>query len=250
MYFGEVTCTQLIFVKFVVNNSSSGFVFTAQRFAQLDRYSPRILKQPGSEKKSIFRSDIFRNFDRRIIMADGSDLISDGSYVEVDFDETIDDFVGNGHDRGRLDFDEIDRYRDPLLDGFFASDSEEDDDDFDGFHEQWVQDGFTTRMKRRFTMHPGASEQHPEEAQPMHYFDILWGQELWKHLVTETNRYAEQERTRNPPPPFAPKWTPVDVPTTVAVPSARYQCVPSVLLNTYLVQSDSAYDKQTTIKQM
>ncbi|KAH3734984.1 hypothetical protein DPMN_041444 [Dreissena polymorpha] len=41
-------------------------------------------------------------------------------------------------------------------------------------------------------------------------------QDLWQHLVTETNRYAEQERARNPPPPFALRWVPVDIPAMKA----------------------------------
>ena len=34
---------------------------------------------------------------------------------------------------------------------------------------------------------------------------------MWLHLVTETNRYADQERQRKPPPPSAPIWMPVTV---------------------------------------
>ncbi|XP_052233052.1 uncharacterized protein LOC127845914 [Dreissena polymorpha] len=54
------------------------------------------------------------------------------------------------------------------------------------------------------------------DALPHNYFELIWGQDLWQHMVTETNRYAEQERTRNPPPPFAPRWVPVDIPAMKA----------------------------------
>ncbi|MEW8548513.1 MAG: transposase, partial [Candidatus Thiodiazotropha sp.] len=107
---------------------------------------------------------------------------------------------------------------DENLQGFFASDSDSDSE-FEGFHgDIWAQDArhFTPRLPRRFSGNPGAAEQHPEEAQPYHYFSMLWGDEMWQHLVTETNRYAEQERLRNPPPPNAAKWVPVDVPTLKA----------------------------------
>jgi hypothetical protein len=41
-----------------------------------------------------------------------------------------------------------------------------------------------------------------EEAEAHHYYELLWCDDLWKKLVDETNRYAEQER-RKPEHHFA-----------------------------------------------
>jgi hypothetical protein len=62
----------------------------------------------------------------------------------------------------------------------------------------------------------GATFQLPEEAEAFHYFELLWDYEMWRQLVTEMNRYAEQERRKNPPLPKSPKMTPVDVDTIKA----------------------------------
>lgn len=84
----------------------------------------------------------------------------------------------------------------------FFFDDYSGDEEFDGFHNEWVFRDFDSRQPRAYTEHGGPTELHPEEAQPHHYFSMLWGEELWAHLVTETNRYAAQERERNPPPPL------------------------------------------------
>lgn len=49
-----------------------------------------------------------------------------------------------------------------------------------------------------------------------HYFELLWGDDLWKLIVEETNKYAAQQRRQNPPPPNAPRWKEVDVSTMKA----------------------------------
>jgi hypothetical protein len=53
-------------------------------------------------------------------------------------------------------------------------------------------------VKPRFRLIGGATFQLPEEAEAFHYFELLWDYEMWR-LVTEMNRYAEQERRKNPP---------------------------------------------------
>ena len=45
-----------------------------------------------------------------------------------------------------------------------------------------------------------ATVQHPEKAEVHHYYELLWCDDLWKILVDETNKYAEQERRKTPPP--------------------------------------------------
>ena len=76
-------------------------------------------------------------------------------------------------------------------------------------------DGFVLRVKPHFRLIGGATFQLPEEAEAFHYFELLWDYEMWR-LVTEMNRYAEQERRKNPPLPKSPKMTPVDVDTMKA----------------------------------
>ena len=73
------------------------------------------------------------------------------------------------------------------------------EDEFEGFQEEWVRDGFAPRVKTRFRLIGGATFQLPEEAEAFHYFELLWDYEMWRQLVAETNRYAEQERRTNPP---------------------------------------------------
>lgn len=148
-------------------------------------------------------------------MADSSDEASEGSDIDAEISYNDDE---NDLNLANATLHEVRQGDDEHLQGFFDSDSESGSD-FEGFHgDQWVQDArhFIPRHPRRFTSIPGATEQHPEEAQPQHYFDMLWGDDMWQHLVVETNRYAEQERRRNPPPPNAAKWFPVDVPVMKA----------------------------------
>ena len=44
-----------------------------------------------------------------------------------------------------------------------------------------------------------------------HSSELFWGDTLWELLVTETNRYAEQQRAAHPPPQFAPRCIPVNI---------------------------------------
>ena len=155
-------------------------------------------------------------------MANASEIGSDGSDIEGEFDAqydaAFDRFVGRNADFNRLALDRIERGEDDGLIGFFVSDNESSDDEDDnfGFHVDWESEHFNPRVSESFKDVGGANIQHPEEAQPLHYFNLVWGDEMWDHLLRETNRYAEQERTRNPPPSYAPKWIPVDVPAMKA----------------------------------
>ena len=42
-------------------------------------------------------------------------------------------------------------------------------------------------------MDGGAAAEHPEDSRPHIDFGLLWTDEWWQHLVTETNRYAEAQ---------------------------------------------------------
>lgn len=141
-------------------------------------------------------------------MAARSDDISDGSDLEMDGEVDFDDLIEiNGRNSWmNMDNDEWVRY--------FDDDS--DDGDFEGFDGEWTTENFHPRIPRQYSDVGGSVFDHPEEARPINFFEQLWGDDLWNLLVQETNRYAEQERTKNPPPTFAPRWKPVDVPTMKA----------------------------------
>lgn len=138
-------------------------------------------------------------------MEDNSDVDSDGSDIEIGNFDGNDDF----------ELREVNRNADEWLEAMFDSDSD-NDMEFEGFQGDWTQNNFTSRLPSRFKLIGGATVQHPEEAEAHHYYELLWCDDLWKKLVDETNRYAEQERRKDPPQPKAPKWTPVDVPTMKA----------------------------------
>ncbi|KAL3881449.1 hypothetical protein ACJMK2_027891 [Sinanodonta woodiana] len=140
------------------------------------------------------------------------DVDSEGSDIEVDdFDDSDNDIdVNDG-----LQQNQVDGRNDAWLHAIFDSDSE-NEAEFEGFQEEWAKDEFSVRFQPKFKLLEGATVQHPEEADALHYFELLWDELLWTKLVDETNRYADQERRKNPPPPKSPRWTPVDIPTIKA----------------------------------
>ena len=93
--------------------------------------------------------------------------------------------------------------------------SSDDDEDFYGFHPDWVYEDFNPRQPRAYRQDGGATRAFDVDSRPVDYFNAFWGDDLWEHLVLETNRYADQEREKNPPPRHAtPRsgqtsmWTP------------------------------------------
>ncbi|XP_052261867.1 piggyBac transposable element-derived protein 4-like [Dreissena polymorpha] len=148
-------------------------------------------------------------------MADSTDMDSDGSDIEVDLNNEFDTNTSNlNEENGEDGFECQQRTDDEWFRGFFESDGEHDE--FEGFDVEWKTSNFDERNERTYSEIGGSTFVHPEDALPHNYFELIWGQDLWQHMVTETNRYAEQERTRNPPPPFAPRWVPVDIPAMKA----------------------------------
>ena len=89
-------------------------------------------------------------------------------------------------------------------------DSSSGDEDFVNFHPGWVQDGFNPRGAHGYTGVPGSTVHQDEDTPPVIFFQMFWDQQMWDRLVTETNRYAQQQRIIRPPGAGAPKWTPVD----------------------------------------
>ena len=148
--------------------------------------------------------------------SDGSDIsVADLSDFDENNNEINDEMDGNG-----MEF----QNREPRgifreFGGFFEdSDSESDGSEFGGFDnpDVWRRDNFTQPNNRDFSGNGGIAGILPEDARAVEFFKLIWTEEMWQHLVTETNRYATQERTLHPPPPFAAKWTEVDMPTMKA----------------------------------
>ena len=125
-----------------------------------------------------------------VAMADRSSTESDGSDIDVQEGERIGDFDKELLNLHNIELVEIDRERDPLLEGFFASD-DEDEDEIKEFDFEWKTENFTRRNLRPFREEGGATFMHPPDAEAQHYFELVVGQVFWEHLTTETNRYAE-----------------------------------------------------------
>ena len=70
-------------------------------------------------------------------------------------------------------------------------DSDSDDDEFLGFQNSWKFDNFhPRRAATRFNGVSGPSVLHQLEASPLLYFLLCWTEEMWKHIVHETNGYV------------------------------------------------------------
>ena len=92
---------------------------------------------------------------------------------------------------------------DTEADEYNADDYDDEDMDLDDFqfHGRWTTNHSEFIRRNAFSFNQGeagAHVQHPKEARPIHYFNLLWGDSLWTHIVDETNRYANQELSREP----------------------------------------------------
>ena len=130
---------------------------------------------------------------------------SEGSDLEINIDENDDNLDGN--DQNQID-DPLQRAQDDdlLYDVLFGDGEEED---FEGFDQLWKMDDFRpVEAAPIFRRVPGAQILHPPEARALDYFELFYTQEIWERLVTETNRYYDQQHHANPP--HRP-WEPVTV---------------------------------------
>ena len=95
--------------------------------------------------------------------------------------------------------------RDQWVNMMFDSDSDEDEEEFRGFHNGWTREpaDFVSRVKSSYNRQPGVKIVLAEPITPVTVFARYFTEELWTRLVTETNRYAEQIRTPSS------KWYPV-----------------------------------------
>jgi len=118
--------------------------------------------------------------------------VSDGS----DFDDVFDDendTVLDSDGPGEAE-DPIDRVmgRDMLVN---AMDDDDDLSDFKGFDAAWVENTTNFRPVRKpaFRLIAGSQIQHSPEARAIDYFDFFFNDAMWEKMVSETNRYAEQQ---------------------------------------------------------
>ena len=131
-----------------------------------------------------------------------SDEISEGSDLEIDSGDEYNYFMT---DRRKNENYEHDEWLAQMIE-------ESNDTELEGFEHDWEYDKLSTRVPNLYTEQAGPIFSLPKESQPLDYFDKFWGEEMWQHIVTETNRYAQQEQDKNPPSPSAPNWSPITVP--------------------------------------
>ena len=102
---------------------------------------------------------------------------SDGSDIEVDH---LSDSDGSDQNLVHLGEEKDDQHR-PEDQGqyfhhfqyFFETESDSDEE-FEGFHDDWIQDGFSPVHKREFQGIGSISTIHPEETRSIQYFLDFW----------------------------------------------------------------------------
>ncbi|CAH1797875.1 unnamed protein product [Owenia fusiformis] len=123
-------------------------------------------------------------------------ILSDGSDIEVDFDDSDDEnFIGNlrNVDNQEMQLLNLDLGLD--IDGnLMDSDNE---NDFMGFDDGWRYDDFHSRPYPLFNMDAGIRELDPPDSTALHYFDLMFNDDIMQLIVSETNRYA---------PDVGPRW--------------------------------------------
>lgn len=117
-----------------------------------------------------------------------SEDVSEGSDFEefLGFDDSdVNDFV---------DFERAEPInRDLWLRHMFEDDDLDDsEDEFEGFESDWKTENYHRNRRRVFNRTPGVKVDLPADATPLQAFSHIFTDELWEHLVTETNRYSDQ----------------------------------------------------------
>ena len=129
----------------------------------------------------------------------------------------IDDADYSSEDENGIDLN-YERSPEPLLKAqwmFYLFQNDDDNDlpegAFPGFQATWKTPRYHRRRKKDFTRKPGLKIDLPEDATPFQMFSKLFTEELFMHLVTETNRYAQQCHGDEPPGgrTKSNRWTPV-----------------------------------------
>ena len=121
---------------------------------------------------------IFVNFlSDTIVMATRIERESDGSDIEVaylsDSDENDQNLVDLGEEKDDQHRPEDRGQYFHHFQYFFEIESDSDEE-FEGFHDDWIQDGFSPVNKREFQVILGTSTIHPEETRSIQYFLDFW----------------------------------------------------------------------------
>ena len=142
---------------------------------------------------------------------DGDD-ISEGS----DFEE----FLGFNADDLRMFEDDIIANEFDLADPidrdlwvrhmFEDEDSDDDNEEFEGFESDWKTENYHHNRRSAFNRKPGVKVDLPADATPLQVFNQIVTEELWAHLVTETNNYSDQTR-QTPARAKMARWSRVTV---------------------------------------
>ena len=113
---------------------------------------------------------------------------SDGSDFELDFE-------GFESEREEDIEDPLDTAQE--WDTFVDTEGEEEEE-FQGFQVDWTTGNYQPRTTKAFKRTPGIKQPIAVDASPLEVFSLIFTDELWDLLVTETNLYAEQLRTQIP----------------------------------------------------
>ena len=109
----------------------------------------------------------------------------------------------DGADSGESHYENVDQYLEKA--------NQDQDMDVNVEHDSWIFENFCAHNIEPYTLGGGTTVIQPIDARPVNFFDLFRTEELWTHLVMETNRYARQKQEKNPPPQFSPVWEPVDI---------------------------------------
>ncbi|KAK0142031.1 PiggyBac transposable element-derived protein 4 [Merluccius polli] len=156
----------------------------------------RELFNPVNPEEVVVSQKIFwlkRAMDMHVFDSDGSDIDLNFEGFETE-EEEENEFVPD---------DPLERAQQC---DFLDTEEEEEEDEFRGFQVDWRTDNYLRRHTKPFSRTPGVKQPIPLDASPLDVFSLIFTDELWDTLVTETNRYAEQVRAQTP---TTSKWTPV-----------------------------------------
>ena len=94
---------------------------------------------------------------------------------------------------------------------FEDEDSDDDNEEFEGFESDWKTENYHHNRRSAFNRKPGVKVDLPADATPLQVFNQIFTEELWAHLVTETNNYSDQTR-QTPARAKMARWSRVTVP--------------------------------------
>ena len=131
-------------------------------------------------------------------MVEIMDYISDGSDFEVEYSSDSDSLSDKSVFSNDLIYQQQStsackhtNYKD--FHGYLETSASDDSDmdDITGFDFTWKTDSLHKRSRNKYTGIGGSKFQHPDEAQPQHYFELFWDSNVLVMLVIETNKYTK-----------------------------------------------------------